>query len=135
MVGQGGLGMKISIPMLALYLVSGACLAGAQHALGQEAVTFTCLAPSGHICQFGVRTGGGQLNFALASGEKKEMPGLTPRADTYCVCDPGPVARDCKQPRPDLWCLGSWQLVQPGVNSENSVGKVLLANARIGRDD
>jgi hypothetical protein len=123
--------MKISIPVLALYLISAACLASAQHALGQEAVTFTCLAPAGHVCQFGVRTGAGQLNFALPSGEKKEMPGLTPRSDTYCVCDPGPVTPDCKQPRLDLWCLGSWQLVQPGVNSDDEGAKHFFADARI----
>jgi hypothetical protein len=29
------------------------------------------------------------------------------------------VTPDCKQPRLDFWCLGSWQMVQPGVNSEN----------------
>ena len=119
--------MKISHSCLALSLASVTCLAGAPRASAQEAVMFTCLAPTGHVCQFGVRTAGGQVNFALPSGEKREIPGITPRADTYCICDPGPVTPDCKQPRLDLWCLGSWQEVEPGVNSENDAGKHLFA--------
>jgi hypothetical protein len=88
--------------------------------LAEQGVPFTCLAPAGHVCALGVRTRGTQINFALPSGQKKRMAGLTPRVDTYCICDPGPVTPDCKQPRLDLWCLGSWQMVQPGVNSESN---------------
>jgi hypothetical protein len=95
--------------------------AAAQSALAQETVTFTCLAPAGHVCQFAVHSAGQQINFALPSGAKKDVPGVTPRIDTYCVCDPGPVTPDCKQPRLDHWCLGSWAPVQPGVNSKNDI--------------
>jgi hypothetical protein len=96
-------------------------------ALAQETVTFTCLAASGHVCQFAVRTAGTRVDFALPSGAKKELSGVTPRSDTYCVCDPGPVTPDCKQPRLDFWCLGSWAPVQRGVNSENAIDRHLFA--------
>jgi hypothetical protein len=59
------------------------------------------------------------MNFALPSGERKEMSGITPHADKYCVCDPGPVTPDCKAPQLGHWCMGSWLAVDPGLNSEN----------------
>jgi hypothetical protein len=126
--------MKLSSSFLALG-VAAPCLGAPRQTLAQEAVTFTCLAPTGHVCQFGVRTGGKQVNFALPSGAKKEMAGVTPRVDKYCICDPGPVTPDCKQPRLDLWCLGSWQDVQPGVNSENDGIEHLFAKAGVERAD
>jgi hypothetical protein len=85
----------------------------------QQTVTFLCAAPAGHVCQYAVQTGGSQVNFALPSGERKEVPGITPHADKYCVCDPGPVTPDCKAPQLDHWCMGSWLDVDPGVNSLN----------------
>ena len=60
-------------------------------ASAQQPVTFLCAAPAGHVCQFAVKTGGAQMTFALPSGERKEVAGITPHADKYCVCDPGPV--------------------------------------------
>jgi hypothetical protein len=107
------------LPLSAVLMT--AAIASPGYAAAQEAASFTCIAPAGRVCQFAVRTGGGQMNFALPSGETKEVPGLVPHVDTYCVCDPGPVTPDCKQPRLDLWCLGSWSEVQPGVNTENDV--------------
>jgi len=104
-------------------ILLAAATAGPQRVAAQEAPAFTCVAAAGHVCQFAVRTGGGQINFALPSGETKEIPGVLPHLDTYCVCDPGPVTPDCKQPRLDMWCLGSWTEVYPGVNSENDVDK------------
>ena len=62
------------------------------------------------------------MAFALPSGERKEVPGITPHADKYCVCDPGPVTPDCKAPRLDHWCMGSWLDVDAGLNSENDRG-------------
>ena len=67
------------------------------------------------------------MNFALPSGERKEVPGVTPHADKYCVCDPGPVTPDCKGPRLDHWCMGTWLDVDPGLNSENDNDKHLFA--------
>ncbi len=119
--------MRSVLSSLVLFVLLLTAIGGAQQAVAQQAVTFTCLAPAGHVCQIGVRSGGGQLNFALPSGEKKEMAGITPHTDKYCICDPGPVTPDCKQPRLDLWCFGSWQEVQPGVNSENDGVKHLFA--------
>ena len=58
---------------------------------------------------------------ALAAAERKEVPGVTPHADKYCVCDPGPVTPDCKAPQLDHWRLGQWLDVDSGVNSENDV--------------
>jgi hypothetical protein len=107
------------LPLSAVLLT--AATGGPQRAAAQGAVSFTCVAPAGHVCQFAVRTGGGQMNFPLPSGETKEVSGLVPHVDTYCVCDPGPVTPDCKQPRLDLWCLGSWSEVQPGVNTQNDI--------------
>jgi hypothetical protein len=85
----------------------------------QQTVTFVCNAPSGHVCQFVVRTGASPVSFALASGERQELAGITPGTDQYCVCDPGPVTPDCKAPRIDHWCLGLWSDVTPGLNSQN----------------
>ena len=91
-------------------------------AQAQQTVTFLCSAPAGHVCQYAVQTGGSQITFALPSGQRKEVPGVTPHADKYCVCDPGPVTPDCKAPQLDHWCMGQWLDVDTGVNSENDVG-------------
>jgi len=109
-----------------------ACLAAAsaQETLAQQAVTFLCNAPAGHVCQFGVQTGGSQINFALPAGERKLVPGITPHADKYCVCDPGPVTADCKAPRLDHWCMGSWLDVDTGLNSENDIADHRFAVAQ-----
>ncbi len=68
------------------------------------------------------------MAFALPSGERKEVPGITPHADKYCVCDPGPVTPDCKAPRLDHWCMGSWLDVDTGLNSENEMANDLFAD-------
>jgi hypothetical protein len=94
-------------------------LATAAHA--QQTVTFLCLAPAGHICQCAVQTDGSQINFALPSGERKEVPGITVHAEKYCVCDPGPITPDCQAPQLDHWCMGRWLDVDSGVNSENEI--------------
>ena len=62
-------------------LVCLAPAADAQQTLAQQTVTFLCAAPAGHVCQFAVHTGGSQIAFALPSGERKEVPGITPHAD------------------------------------------------------
>jgi hypothetical protein len=95
----------------------------ASAASGQQSVTFLCAAPAGHVCQFAVKTGGSQMTFALPSGERKEVANITPHADKYCVCDPGPVTADCTAPQLGHWCLGSWLDVDTGQNSENDAGK------------
>jgi hypothetical protein len=110
----------------ALCVTASVCLApavNAQQTLAQQTVTFLCAAPAGHVCQFAVQTAGSQVAFALPSGERKEVPGITPHADKYCVCDPGPVTPNCHAPRLDHWCLGSWLDVDTGLNSENDGGK------------
>ena len=110
----------------ALCVAAPVCLASAanaQQTLAQQTVTFLCAAPAGHVCQFAVQTGGSQIAFALPSGERKEVSGITPHADKYCVCDPGPVTPNCQAPRLDHWCLGSWLDVDTGLNSENDRGK------------
>jgi hypothetical protein len=107
-----------------------ATTASAQQTLAQQTVTFLCAAPTGHVCQFAVQTGGSQIAFALPSGQRKEVPGITPHADKYCVCDPGPVTPNCQAPRLDHWCLGSWLDVDTGLNSENDVGKGHFAVTR-----
>jgi hypothetical protein len=111
-------------------LVCLAPAASAQPTLAQQTVTFLCAAPAGHVYQFAVQTGGSQIAFALPSGERKEVPGITPHADKYCVCDPGPVTPDCQAPRLDHWCLGSWLDVDSGLNSENDGGKGHFAQTR-----
>ncbi len=83
----------------------------------EKAVKFVCLAPAGHTCQYQVRTAQGPISFALPAGEKREVGGITPRTDTYCVCDPGPVTPDCTAPQLGSWCLGYWANVVPGENS------------------
>ena len=82
----------------------------------QQPVTFLCLAPAGHVCQFSVRTGASPISFALPSGERRELAGITPVSDKYCVCDPGPVTSDCTAPQINHWCLGFWADVAPGLN-------------------
>ena len=120
--------------MKKLLLSTALCVAApmgfATAANAQQTVTFLCAAPTGHVCQFAVQTGGSQTSFALPSGERKEVPGITPHADKYCVCDPGPVTPDCKAPQLDHWCMGSWLDVDPGLNSENDDGKAVFAAMR-----
>ncbi len=98
-------------------------------ASAQQPVTFLCAAPAGHVCQFAVKTGGSQLAFALPSGERKQVANITPHADKYCVCDPGPVTADCTAPQLGHWCLGSWLDVDLGLNSENDQGKNAFAGS------
>jgi hypothetical protein len=98
-------------------------------ARAQQPVMFLCAAPAGHVCQFVVKTGGAQIAFALPSGERKEVANITPHADKYCVCDPGPVTADCTAPQLGHWCLGSWLDVDPGLNSENDKGKNAFAGS------
>jgi hypothetical protein len=101
----------------------GLAPANAEQLLAQQAVSFLCAAPAGHVCQFAVQTRGSQIAFALPSGERKEVQGITPHADKYCVCDPGPVTSNCRAPQIDHWCMGSWLDVDTGLNSENEVGE------------
>jgi len=112
---------------LALCLTLPATLAppaGAQQvASAHHNAKFLCLAPAGHTCQFEVRTNQGPIDFALPSGHRRVIGGITPNSDTYCVCDPGPVTPDCKAPRLDHWCLGHWLDVTPGLNSDNGPGE------------
>ena len=124
--------MRNQVLTTALCVAAPFCLApaaNAQQTLAQQTVTFLCAAPAGHVCQFAVQTGGSQIAFALPSGERKEVPGITPHADKYCVCDPGPVTADCTAPRLDHWCLGSWLDVDSGLNSKNDANKDLFATA------
>jgi len=114
-----------------LLLSAALCAAGAAWlsiaAHAQQTVTFLCSAPAGHVCQYAVQTGGSQITFALPAGQRKQVPGVTPHADKYCVCDPGPVTPDCKAPQLDHWCMGQWLDVDTGVNSENDVGNAHFA--------
>jgi hypothetical protein len=128
--------MRNPLPTTALCgaaLLCFATAANAQQTLAQQTVTFLCAAPAGHVCQFAVQTGGSQIAFALPSGQRKEVPGITPHADKYCVCDPGPVTPNCQAPRVDHWCMGSWLDVDTGLNSENDIGKGHFAVTR-GKD-
>ena len=111
--------MKTLLLSAALCAAGAAWLSIAAHA--QQTVTFLCSAPAGHVCQYAVQTGGSQITFALPAGQRKQVPGVTPHADKYCVCDPGPVTPDCKAPQLDHWCMGQWLDVDSGVNSENDV--------------
>src|SRR5208282_1957234 len=120
--------MKKLLLSAALCVISPLCLATAANA--QQTVTFLCAAPAGHVCQFAVQTGGSQMNFALPAGERKEVHGVTPHADKYCVCDPGPVTPDCMSPLLVHWCMGSWLVFEPGLNSEKDNGKDLFATMR-----
>jgi hypothetical protein len=61
----------------ALCVASLACLA--LPASAQQTVTFLCAAPAGHVCQFAVQSAGSQVAFALPSGQRKEVPGITPQ--------------------------------------------------------
>ena len=103
----------------ALFAVTSICLASGANA--QQTVTFVCAAPAGHVCQFEVRTAAGPIDFAVPSGERREVADVTPRSDKYCVCDPGPVTADCKAPQLNHWCLGDWVDVTPGLNLQNDV--------------
>jgi hypothetical protein len=87
----------------------------------QETARFVCTAPAGHVCQFRVRTAAGPVDFALPSGERREVAGIAPYKDKYCVCDPGPVTPNCKAPQLDHWCLGDWLDVTRDLNSQNDV--------------
>jgi hypothetical protein len=93
----------------------------------QQTETFLCAAPAGHVCQFAVRTAGAPIAFSLPSGERKDVSNITPHADKYCVCDPGPVTPDCKAPQLDHWCMGQWLDVDAGLNSENDAGRASFA--------
>lgn len=119
--------MRILLLSTALCLAGPLCLA--TPASAQQTVTFLCAAPAGHVCQFAVKTGGAQTTFALPSGERKELASITPHADKYCVCDPGPVTPDCTAPQLGHWCLGSWLDVDPGLNSENDRAKNAFAGS------
>jgi hypothetical protein len=129
--------MRNQLLTTALCVAAPFCLAPAataQQTLAQQTVTFLCAAPAGHVCQFAVQTGGSQIAFALPSGERKEVPGITPHADKYCVCDPGPVTADCTATRIDHWCMGSWLDVDSGLNSENDSGKGHFARSEDAAD-
>src|SRR5271169_4455349 len=120
----------------ALCLAAPVCLAStanAQQTPAQQTATFLCAAPAGHVCKFAVQTGGSQVAFALPSGERKEVSGITPHADKYCVCDPGPVTPDCKAPQLDHWCMGSWLDVDTGLNSQNDITNRRFAASRQNR--
>ena len=67
-----------------------AVAANAQQKLAQQTVTFLCAAPAGHVCQFAVQRGGSQIEFALPSGKRKRVSGVTPRADKVLRLRPGP---------------------------------------------
>ncbi len=111
--------------VLLAFLAPGA---GAQQITAQQqTVTFLCNAPVGHVCQFTVRTGAMPISFALPSGQRQELAGITPGSDKYCVCDPGPVTPDFRAPQIDHWCLGLWLDVAPGLNSQNDAGGNRLA--------
>jgi hypothetical protein len=107
--------MRTTIIFAAIGLALPVLFAPAANA--QQAPVFLCAAPAGHVCQFAVQFAAAPINFALPSGERKEVPGVTPYAAKYCVCDPGPVTPDCKAPQLDHWCLGQWLDVVPGQNS------------------
>jgi hypothetical protein len=117
--------MKEMLLAAGLSLLSPGILATAAEA--EQTVTFLCAAPTGHTCQFAVRTGGGQLAFSLPAGQRKEVQNVTAQADKYCVCDPGPVTPDCKAPQLDHWCMGQWLDVDNGLNSENDTAKGAFA--------
>ena len=118
--------------MKTLFLGAAALVAaaGATPALAQQAVTFLCNAPAGHVCQFQINTAAGPINFALPSGQRTEIPNVKPHADKYCVCDPGPVTPDCTAPRVDHWCMGQWLAVDPGLNSQNDIANDRFAGWR-----
>jgi len=119
--------------LLSAALCAVASIGVASNASAQQTVTFLCAAPAGHVCQFAVQTAGSQMAFALPSGERKEVSGITPHADKYCVCDPGPLTPDCRAPRLDHWCMGSWLDVDTGLNSQNDITNRLFASSQ-GRD-
>jgi hypothetical protein len=92
-------------------------MVGHSHSARAEEVSFVCSAPAGHVCQYTIRTAAGPVSFALPSGQRRNVPGITPRQDKFCVCDPGPVTDDCTAPQLGSWCLGYWADVVPGLNS------------------
>jgi hypothetical protein len=64
--------MKNALLMATAFL---ALAVGAQQTLAQErTVRFLCHAPTGHTCQYRVRTAAGPVDFALPSGERREAP-------------------------------------------------------------
>jgi hypothetical protein len=93
-----------------------ALVPGTSAAFAQQPVTFACGVPDGHICQFVVRTAVAPISFAVPSGERTEIAGVTPGIDKYCVCDPGPVTPDCTAPQVGYWCSGFWADVVAGPN-------------------
>jgi len=113
--------------LLSTVLCAATSVGWATGASARQTVIFVCAAPAGHTCQFAVKTAGTQITFTLPSGERKEAPNITPHVDKYCVCDPGPVTPDCRAPRIDHWCLGSWVDVDPGLNSQNDSSTDLFA--------
>jgi hypothetical protein len=110
--------MRKTLLPVAIYLALPGSLALVTTAVSaqQQTATFVCLAPVGHVCQFTVRTGTTPMSFALPSGERNEVAGITPGSDKYCICDPGPVTADCTAPQLNHWCLGFWADVTPGLN-------------------
>ncbi|RBP17688.1 hypothetical protein DFR50_102180 [Roseiarcus fermentans] len=124
--------MKAIFLRAALGAAAFAAVSGVSPAFAQQTVTFLCNAPAGHVCQFQINTASGPINFPLPSGQRTEIANIRPHADTYCVCDPGPVTADCKAPRLDHWCLGSWLAVDPGLNSQNDIANDRFAAGREG---
>lgn len=118
--------LRIALGLAAPILAAAAALPA--HA--EKPVLFLCNAPAGHVCQFRINTAAGPIDFALPSGQKKEVAGVTPHADKYCVCDPGPVTPDCTAPQTGKWCLGQWLAVDPGQNSLNDVPNDRFATLR-----
>ena len=104
-------------------------------ALGLAAPIWLGTASAQQTVTFAAKTGGSQMTFALPSGERKEVANVTPHADKYCVCDPGPVTADCTAPQLGHWCLGSRLDVDTGQNSENDNNSDLFAttNEAFGR--
>ena len=117
--------LRAALGAAALLAASGAAPASAQ-----QTVTFLCNAAAGHVCQFQINTASGPINFALPSGQRTQIPNVTPHADKYCVCDPGPVTPDCTAPQLGHWCMGQWLDVDPGLNSQNDIANDRFADWR-----
>jgi hypothetical protein len=80
--------MWATFPFAAACYVLSAFLAPPMSA--HECARLLCLAPAGHICQFEVRTPGGPIEFALPSGERKEVAGVTRAATNIALAIPVP---------------------------------------------